>query len=142
MQAFERTSPASVEFRDNGIKCRTVGLVSDSTLTRDIAVADAADGAAHAERASVWSILDDVVVSVSVELGRTSMTLRDVLALRLGTVIELGRSADEPIDLMVDRRRIGGGEVVVLGESFGIQLTDVAFEVADRSRSLAERPAS
>lgn len=70
-------------------------------------------------------ILQDVDVDVSVELGRTKMSVRDVLALRPGMVIELDRSATAPIDMMVNGRHMACGDVVVIDEEFGIRITEI-----------------
>ena len=70
--------------------------------------------------------LNDVSVEVSVEIGRTRMTLGDALALGPGSVIGLHRLAGEPVDLLVNGRVIARGEVVVLDEEFGLRVTDVA----------------
>src|SRR4051794_2494779 len=80
----------------------------------------AAPAAAELER------LNDVSVEVSVEIGRTRMTLGDALALGPGSVIGLHRLAGEPVDLLVNGRVIARGEVVVLDEEFGLRVTDVA----------------
>jgi flagellar motor switch protein FliN/FliY len=70
--------------------------------------------------------LTDVTVEVSVEIGRTRMTLGEALALGPGSVIGLHRMAGEPVDLLVNGRVIARGEVVVIDEEFGLRLTDVA----------------
>jgi len=70
--------------------------------------------------------LNDVTVEVSVEIGRTRMTLGEALDLGPGSVIGLHRLAGEPVDLLVNGRVIARGEVVVLDEAFGLRVTDVA----------------
>jgi len=70
--------------------------------------------------------LTDVTVEVSVEIGRTSMTLGEALALGPGSVVGLHRMAGEPVDLLVNGRVIARGEVVVIDEEFGLRVTDVA----------------
>ena len=70
--------------------------------------------------------LNDVPVEVSVEIGRTRMTLGEALDLGPGSVIGLHRLAGEPVDLLVNGRVIARGEVVVLDEEFGLRVTDVA----------------
>jgi flagellar motor switch protein FliN/FliY len=70
--------------------------------------------------------LTDVTVEVSVEIGRTRMTLGEALALGPGSVIGLHRMAGEPVDLLVNGRVIARGEVVVIDEEFGLRVTDVA----------------
>src|SRR3954449_1776718 len=70
--------------------------------------------------------LVDVTVEVSVEIGRTSMTLGEALALGPGSVVGLHRMAGEPVDLLVNGRVIARGEVVVIDEEFGLRVTDGA----------------
>jgi flagellar motor switch protein FliN/FliY len=91
--------------------------------------------------------LTDVTVEVSVEIGRTRMTLGEALALGPGSVIGLHRMAGEPVDLLVNGRVIARGEVVVIDEEFGLRLTDVATgrgggaELPEESFEMAELPA-
>ena len=78
------------------------------------------------------SMLLDLTFPVSIELGRTSMTVQDILRLGRGSVIQLERLAGEPIDIYVGDRRFAEGEVVVLGEHFGVRVTRV-LSIASRS---------
>lgn len=75
--------------------------------------------------ASPLELLHDVEMAVTVELGRTRMLLRDVLALGAGSVIELDRAAGSPVDLFVNGTLIARGEVVVVDEEFGVRITEV-----------------
>lgn len=78
-------------------------------------------------------LLLDVTLQVSVELGRTRMTIGDVLALRSGSVIELDKLAGEPADILVNGTLIARGEVVVVDEKFGVRV----MEVVSRAKRLA-----
>ncbi len=71
------------------------------------------------------SVLHDVELVVTAELGRTTMPVRDVLNLNPGMVVEIDRMAGSPIDLLVNGRRIATGEVVVIDEEFGIRITEI-----------------
>lgn len=71
------------------------------------------------------SMLLDLTLPVSIELGRTSMTVQEILRLGRGSVIQLERLAGEPIDIYVGDRRFAEGEVVVLGEHFGVRITRI-----------------
>jgi flagellar motor switch protein FliN/FliY len=71
------------------------------------------------------SMLMDLTLPVSIELGRTSMTVQEILRLGRGSVIQLDRLAGEPIDIYVGDRRFAEGEVVVLGEHFGVRITRI-----------------
>jgi flagellar motor switch protein FliN/FliY len=70
-------------------------------------------------------MLLDLSLPVAIELGRTSMTVQEILRLGRGSVIQLDRLAGEPIDIYVGDRRFAEGEVVVLGEHFGVRITRV-----------------
>jgi flagellar motor switch protein FliN len=70
--------------------------------------------------------LTDVVVELTVEVGRTKMSLGQALALGPGSVITLDRLADQPVDLLVNGKPIARGEVVVIDEEFGLRITDIA----------------
>lgn len=71
------------------------------------------------------SMLLDLTLPVSIELGRTTMTVQEILRLGRGSVIQLDRLAGEPIDIYVGDRRFAEGEVVVLGEHFGVRITRI-----------------
>jgi flagellar motor switch protein FliN/FliY len=67
----------------------------------------------------------DVPVELAVEIGRTRMTIRDTLSIAPGSLIALDRVAGEPVDLLVNGRRIARGEVVAIDEEFGLRVTEV-----------------
>lgn len=67
----------------------------------------------------------DIPVTVSVEIGRSKINIRNLLKLNQGSVVELDRLAGEPMDLIVNGTLIAHGEVVVVNEKFGVRLTDV-----------------
>jgi flagellar motor switch protein FliN/FliY len=69
--------------------------------------------------------LYDVPLQISVEVGRSKILLKDLLKMGEGYVIELDKLAGEPLDLYVNSRLIAKGEAVMVGEKFGIRLTDV-----------------
>ncbi len=71
------------------------------------------------------SFLFDVSLKVTVQLGGTSRTIRDILGWGPGSVIELEKLAGEPVDILVNNTPIATGEVVVVDESFGVRITDV-----------------
>lgn len=78
-------------------------------------------------------LLLDVSLQVSVELGRTRMTIGEVLALRSGSVVELDKLAGEPADILVNGTLIARGEVVVVDEKFGVRI----IEVVSKAKRLA-----
>lgn len=81
-------------------------------------------GTAGAQEVNLNLILD-VSVTLALEVGRARMSVRDLLQLAPGAVVELDRLAGEPLDVLVNGVRIARGEVVVVNEKFGIRLTDV-----------------
>lgn len=70
-------------------------------------------------------VILDIPVSISMEVGNTEISIRNLLQLNQGSVIELDRLAGEPLDVLVNGTLIAHGEVVVVNEKFGIRLTDV-----------------
>jgi len=70
-------------------------------------------------------VILDIPVTVSMEVGNTEITIRNLLQLNKGSVIELDRMAGEPLDVLVNGTLIAHGEVVVVNDKFGIRLTDV-----------------
>ena len=70
-------------------------------------------------------LLLDVPLEVTVELGRTSKSIKEILDFAPGTIVELNRLAGEPIDVLVNGKYVAKGEVVVIEEAFGIRVTEV-----------------
>lgn len=70
-------------------------------------------------------VILDIPVSISMEVGSTDISIRNLLQLNQGSVVELDRLAGEPLDVLVNGMLIAHGEVVVVNEKFGIRLTDV-----------------
>jgi len=70
-------------------------------------------------------VILDIPVTISMEVGRTPISIRNLLQLNQGSVIELDRLAGEPLDVLVNGTLIAHGEVVVVNEKFGIRMTDV-----------------
>src|SRR4051794_40361534 len=85
------------------------------------------------DRAHGIEMLVDVALEVSVELGRSHMSIGEILGLRTGSVIELDKLAGEPVDVSVNGTLIARGEVVVVDEKFGVRIT----EVVSKARRLA-----
>ena len=81
------------------------------------------------------SILD-VPVTISMEIGRSRINIRNLLQLNQGSVVELDRLAGEPMDVLINGTLIAQGEVVVVNEKFGIRLTDIVSP-ADRVKKLS-----
>lgn len=75
--------------------------------------------------ASNLNLLLDIPLRVTVELGRTQRSVKEILEMSSGSIIELDKLAGEPVDILVNNRRIAKGEVVVIDENFGVRITDI-----------------
>ncbi|PKI14748.1 flagellar motor switch protein FliN [Colwellia sp. 12G3] len=80
------------------------------------------------EKRKLDSILD-IPVTISMEVGRSNISIRNLLQLNQGSVVELDRVAGESLDVLVNGTLIAHGEVVVVNDKFGIRLTDVVSQV-------------
>lgn len=110
--------------------------MTDETPTPDTDLAPAAAGsevdlaplspiAGPTASASDLELVLDVPVELAVEIGRTTMTIRETLALGPGSIVTLQKMTGEPVDLLVNGRRIATGEVVAIDEEFGLRITHV-----------------
>tara|TARA_Y100000385_G_C12925775_1_gene564578 strand:- start:453 stop:785 length:333 start_codon:yes stop_codon:yes gene_type:complete len=99
----------SSDEQDNGLE----GLVSE---TEGLATFDSLVGA---------DVLQSVPVTLSVEVGRTRLKIRDLLRLKQGSVIELERNAGEPLDLLVNNTVVAQGEVVLVNDRYGVRLSRI-----------------
>ena len=77
----------------------------------------------------------DIPVNVTVEIGRTKMTIRNLLQLNQGGIVALDRLAGEPLDVLVNGTLVAHGEVVVVNDKFGVRLTDIVSK-AERIKRL------
>jgi flagellar motor switch protein FliN/FliY len=105
----------------------SVGALVGMSFTQLPPSAGPPPGAAQAGSNRSWGIemLRDVEMEVTCELGRTRMTVRQLLALAPGDVVELDRLAGSPADLLVNGTLLARGEVVVVDESFGLRITEI-----------------
>lgn len=87
------------------------------------------------EGAPDLDVIMDIPVRISMEVGNTEISIRNLLQLNQGSVIELDRLAGEPLDVLVNGTLIAHGEVVVVNEKFGIRMTDV-ISAAERIKKL------
>lgn len=91
------------------------GEAADNDITAQTNAAEAPD----------LDVILDIPVRISMEVGSTAITIRNLLQLNQGSVIELDRLAGEPLDVLVNGTLIAHGEVVVVNDKFGIRMTDV-----------------
>jgi len=103
---------------------REEGSVSEVGAPMETQLEDVGSVMGNAATAPI-STLYGLSLPISIELGRTSMKVQEVLHLGRGSVIELDRLAGEPVDVFVGDRRFAEGEVVVLGENFGVRITRI-----------------
>jgi flagellar motor switch protein FliN/FliY len=96
----------------------------DPTIARPVQFQQFAEGSS-AESAANIDLLMDVNLKVSVRLGQATMSIRDILELGPGFVIELDKLAGEPVDILVNDKPIARGEVVVVDENFGVRVVDI-----------------
>ena len=85
----------------------------------------AVDAAGSGAVAANFRLLQDVDVKLTVEIGSTQLSLRELLALGESSVIELDRAANELLDVFVNGTLIGRGEVVTVGDRFGVRMTEL-----------------
>jgi len=78
----------------------------------------------------------DIPLEISVELGRTTMIINELLQLGQGSVVELNKLAGEPLEILVNNRLIARGEAVVINEKFGVRITDIVSPI-ERVQQLA-----
>ncbi len=94
---------------------------------QEIPVPGAGAGAPSPSSASAENlrVLENIEVTLSVEVGNTELKIRDLLRLNEGSVIELDRLAGDPLDIMVNGTMIARGEIVMVGERFGVRFTEI-----------------
>ncbi len=100
-----------------------------------VSAASSSQSSASHQTSRSLDFLYDVPLQVSVEIGRCKIMLKDLLSMTEGYVIELEKLAGEPLDLYVNSRLIAHGEAVLVGDKFGIRLTDVVSK-SDRVEKL------
>lgn len=109
-------------------------------MSDEIEFADLQPAAGGASAGADLGRISEVPVEVSVEIGRTRMTIGETLALGPGSIVTLSRLAGEPVDLMVNGKQIARGEVVVIDEEFGLRITQIVSP-AQRQAAMVEAPA-
>ncbi len=112
---------------------------ADSSETKSVERAEFQDlnegGASICGTETNMDVILDISVTLSMEIGRTEISIQNLLQLNQGSVVELDRLAGEPMDVLVNGTLIAHGEVVVVNEKFGIRLTDV-ISPAERVKKL------
>jgi flagellar motor switch protein FliN/FliY len=137
----------AVSLIDGGQHVATLAVLLTAVEAEDVSAAPAAsfeplvsrepssDGDSSASAARRLEMLADVEMGVTAELGRTRMTVRDLLALTPGSVVELDRLAGSPVDVLVNGTLVARGEVVVIDEEFGVRISEIIGLDVSRARA-------
>ena len=96
---------------------------------------DAGDDALNRLKVQNLDFILDIPLRVTVELGKTSIIIKELLQLAQGAVLELDKLAGEPLEIVINGKQVAKGEVVVINEKFGIRLTDIISPI-DRIETL------
>jgi flagellar motor switch protein FliN len=91
--------------------------------------------AAPTDKAEALDLVMDIPVEITVELGSAEMSLREVMQLAPGSVVELNKKADEPVNLYVNRKLVAKGEIVLVANNLGIKITHVTGAVEDEAKA-------
>lgn len=105
-----------------------VELAGQNVETAELEEFDQPSPITSEEQERLDSILD-IPVTITMEVGRSQISIRNLLQLNQGSVVELERVAGEPLDVLVNGTLIAHGEVVVVNDKFGIRLTDVISQI-------------
>ncbi|EQA62599.1 flagellar motor switch protein FliN [Leptospira alexanderi] len=124
LNLYRRSGSAGGDIGGMGMGGMGMGISPGSMSVKSVAFPNlgTASGASNTPN---LNLLMDVQMSVTVELGRTKMYIKDILGLGEGSIIELDKLAGEPVDLLVNGKLIAKGEVVVIDENFGVRVTDI-----------------
>ncbi|HFD80872.1 MAG TPA: flagellar motor switch protein FliN [Gammaproteobacteria bacterium] len=136
----ENTDKQETETTDDWAEAMAEQAAAETAVAEENAPAAAFDeledtSAGPAGEEANLDVILDIPVTISMEIGRTHISIRNLLQLNQGSVVELDRLAGEPMDVLVNGTLVAHGEVVVVNEKFGIRLTDV-ISPAERVRKL------
>ena len=90
-----------------------------------------------ADRGKKMELLMDLTLPVAIELGRTHLMISEILNLKRGSIVEFEKLASEPVDILINGKKMAEGEVVVIEKHFGIRITNLA-EASDRIKGLGK----
>ncbi|PCH62070.1 MAG: flagellar motor switch protein FliN [Gammaproteobacteria bacterium] len=132
--ALDEQGPADSEAEEDPWAAALEEQADSETEAAQAPVAQLADDSTPKSDIDLDMVLD-IPVTISMEIGRTKINIRNLLQLSQGSVVELDRLAGEPMDVLVNETLIAHGEVVVVNDKFGIRLTDV-ISTAERIKKL------
>lgn len=110
----------------NGISCYLTPIARDAAAPTDAHPDDGAESGLV-----TLGMLREVPLELSAEIGRTRMSVAEILQLNVGSVIELDRTAGSPVDVVVNGSLIARGEVVVIDDEYGVRITEIVGRVSD-----------
>ena len=116
----------------------TDDMWGDALAEQTKAEAGAVSQQAPPQESTKLDLLEDIPVELSVEIGRTRLTIAQILKLSQGSVVELDVLAGEPLNVYVNQRLIAQGEVVTVNDRFGIRLTDI-LTPSERAKRVAKK---
>jgi len=123
---WQSAGQAVLNFTSEKLSCTlVVHLSMEATRRLANAAADAASSPSPAPAANNLDLLLNVPLAVTLRFGKQQMPLRNILKLASGSVIELDRQAEDPVDLLLDERLIARGQVVVVDGCYGLRVTEV-----------------
>ena len=108
---------------------------SESPKFPDMSFSEGGGGSGFSPLDPKLELLYDLQLPVSIELGRTNMLIREILRLGRGSVIEFDKLVSEPVDVLINGKKVAEGEVVVIDKHFGIRITTLV-DASDRLRGL------
>lgn len=126
--ALEESSEGSVDKKEEKVE-------SPASDSEDAAFAELGNGKTSSSGERNLDFLLDLPLKVTVELGRNTMLIDKMLQLTQGSVIELEKAAGEPVEIFVNDKLLGKGEVIVVNDRFGVRLTEIISQV-DRIKNI------
>ena len=110
---------------ENEIEKEQVEADEPQIMAQDVDLAEIEPGIMEDDNSQNMEFLLDIPLEVTVELGKTKITIGELLKLSQGSVLELNKLTDEPLEIFVNKKLMAHGEVVVVNEKFGIRLTNI-----------------
>ncbi|QYN47762.1 MULTISPECIES: flagellar motor switch protein FliN [unclassified Gilliamella] len=123
------------DIKQNSDDTQSQNETNDKPTTQDVIFETLSPQQSEVKKQDINLILD-IPVNLSVELGRTKMAIKDLLNLTQGSVIALDGLAGEPLDILINGYLIAQGEIVVVGDNYGVRITDI-ITPSERVRRLS-----
>ncbi|NUF27914.1 flagellar motor switch protein FliN/FliY [Gilliamella bombicola] len=123
------------DIKQNSDDKQSTNLTSDELIAQD-AIFETLSPQQIEDKKNDINLILDIPVNLSVELGRTKMAIKDLLNLTQGSVIALDGQVGEPLDILINGYLIAQGEIVVVGDNYGVRITDI-ITPAERVRRLS-----